>query len=114
MSPKYSESTTNSDLILIVEYIKDDSNYLAFAVPCYLDYDTKRPIVGLISINSKNFKPNGHSLMSNYYTLLHEIFHILVITPALFQYFPNQPVFTDSNRLGGQYKIILPEVNFIK
>lgn len=110
MSPRYTQSFTNADLIIVVEYIKEDSNYLAFAVPCYLDTETRRPIVGLISINSKNVKPNGQTLMSNYYTLLHEIFHILVITPPLFQYFPNQPVFTNSERTGGLYKIILPEV----
>jgi hypothetical protein len=111
MSSRYQTSSINADLILVVKYINEDSNYLAFAVPCYLDYDTRRPIVGLISINSKNVHPTGHTLMSNYYTLLHEIFHILVITPPLFQYFPNQPVFTESERSGGQYKIILPEVN---
>ena len=112
VSSRYSESTTNADLLLVVEYIKDDSNYLAFAVPCLLDVDTRRPIVGLISINSKNVHPNGTNLMNNYYTLLHEIFHILAITPPLFQYFQNQPVYTESNRSNGIYKLILPEVGF--
>lgn len=110
MSARYQESPTQTDLILVVEYIEEDSNYLAFAVPCYLDLTTHRPIVGLISINSKNVKPSGKTLMSNYYTLLHEIFHILAITPPLFQYFLNQPVYTDSDRSGGIYKLILPEV----
>lgn len=114
MSTRYSQSPTPADLILVVEYIKEDSNYLAFAVPCYLDVSTRRPIVGLISINSKNVKPSGKTLMSNYYTLLHEIFHILAITPPLFQYFLNQPVYTDSDRSGGIYKFILPEVLLTK
>ena len=51
--------------------------------------------------------------MNDYYTLLHEIFHILAITPPLFQYFQNQPVYTDSERSSGTYKVILPEVNYI-
>lgn len=112
ISSRYSESTTEADLLLVVEYIKEESSYLAFAVPCYLDIDTHRPIVGLISINSQNVHPTGKSLMNDYYTLLHEIFHILAITPPLFQYFQNQPVFTDSERANGTYKLVLPEVGF--
>jgi hypothetical protein len=112
MPSKYKNNTTDADLILIVEFINENSSYLAYAVPCYLDLETHRPIVGLISINSKNFKLNGSTLMTNYYTLLHEIFHILAITPVLFQYYQTQPVYTESNRSGGKYKVILIKRSF--
>ena len=110
MSEKYQKNSTNADLILVVEYLHDDTNYLAYAVPCYLDYESKRPIVGLISMNSKNFKAEPSTLMENYYTILHEIFHILAITPPLFSYYLNQPVFVKSSRSSSGTQIILPKV----
>ena len=86
----YATNTTNADLIIFFTVSNDLEAYLAFAAPCLLRSSNKRPIVGFININKNYVKYGKNETDSFIYTMIHEIIHILALSPSLYSHF-NQP-----------------------
>ena len=81
----YSNFLVKNDLIIwpILEDLEE--GVIAAAAPCLIDYDTLRPIGGVLYINKNldfNIK-NAEMYMKN--VLIHEITHILVFHPFFFE-----------------------------
>lgn len=83
----FSTQSTTADLILMVTTVSDNEDYLAYASACQLDQDTGRPNVGMVAINIKYTNITGKQLESFAYTVLHEVHHILIMSPDLFKNF---------------------------
>ncbi len=82
---KYQSQPTDSDLIIFVKMIKENTNYLAYAAPCSVNDYNNRPNIGMISINQSNLDFEKTNLRKLTYTLMHEIYHILGVSPALYE-----------------------------
>ena len=67
--------------------INEDSSFLAYASPCTIDQVTGRPYVGFILINAKFLSIGRKEITHNFHVFLHEIMHILVFSPALYDNF---------------------------
>ena len=83
----------NSDFLIIVKF--DTEHYfpqgvLASAVPEYLDSDTYRPLIGLLTISTETSFFTKRRV-TEYFSevLLHELTHALGFLDSMFQYFPN-------------------------
>ena len=83
----------NSDFLIVVKFDEEHklpSGVLASAMPIYLDPNTYRPIIGLLTITLEQsyFKLNrATEYFSEVY--LHELTHALGFLYSMFQYFPN-------------------------
>lgn len=91
----YATTTTDTDLLIFVRMIYEDSSYLAYAAPCKLNSDYNRPTVGIISINKKSLSISAPDLQTFMSVMIHESLHILVISPILYQlYYTNETAYT--------------------
>jgi hypothetical protein len=100
-----------ADMIIVVAFFTSDSSLLASSYPCVLDSDTKRPVVGIIKINSNKVKTK--TLISDVSTIEHEIIHLLGFSKDVFQFFPQQneqPVYFKNE----QNQMIFRGKNFIE
>ena len=82
-----------SDYLIIVKFDipkEFPEGVLASAVPVYLEADTHRPLVGLLTISTEKtfFSKNK---VEQYFSevILHELTHALGFINGMFQYFPN-------------------------
>lgn len=89
----FANQETEADLLLLVDIFNDSSGYLAFAAPCNLNGYNYRPNIGMVRINNKKFNISQKTIRQYFYILLHEIFHILVFSPTLYDKY----VSSDSN-----------------
>lgn len=76
-------SDTTADLILMVTTVNDSDDYLAYASACQVDQVTGRPNIGMIAINLRYTNLTNLQAETTTYTLLHEIHHILIMSPDL-------------------------------
>lgn len=114
---KFTNSQTDTDLILFVTAADIQEEVFAYATSCLLsDYDY-RPLVGLVVVNTKHLELNPWNIEVGKSTLMHEIMHVLVFDPQLFNLFPIGvgKVYQIESRttLSGTYnatKVILPSV----
>lgn len=74
---------TTADLILMITTVNDSDNYLAYASACSVDQTTGRPNVGMIAVNLKYTNLTNLQSETATYTILHEIHHILIMSPDL-------------------------------
>ena len=81
----YSNFMTNNDLFIWPFFEDLDEGSIAAAAPCLTDYDTMRPIGGILYINKRlDFNiQNVEIYMKN--LLIHETTHILIFHPFFFQ-----------------------------
>jgi hypothetical protein len=68
--------------------VDSTSSFLAKSYACVLDSETKRPIVGVIKLNSNKIQTK--TLISDVSTIEHEIVHLLGFNKDLFSKFPEQ------------------------
>ena len=80
----YSNFLVKNDLIIWPFFEDFDEGVIAAAAPCLIEYETMRPIGGILYINKKlDFNiQNAEIYMKN--ILIHEITHILVFHPFFF------------------------------
>ena len=97
----------SSDLIIFARFTGKNelsSTTLANAGARKLDYNTKRPIIGVININPNIDFSLGNSANYVESILLHEITHILGFSITLFEYFPkglsNTLLYKKDTRIG--------------
>ena len=81
----YENFLIKNDLIIFPMIEELEEGVIAAAAPCLLDYDTMRPIGGILYINQNlDFDAgNTETYMKN--ILIHEITHILVFHPFFFE-----------------------------
>ena len=84
----YANTVTKADLLIIVGAAEDKDTYVAYASPCLLNSFNSRPSVGMIMINLSKLQIYRDSVDKFVSVLLHELFHILVLSPTLFDHFP--------------------------
>jgi len=87
----YRTNPTDADLIVFVVLYEASEGVTASAKPCNFDRETLRANVGLININYSNLRWGRDQIDPVILTVLHELFHILVISPVLYSRFPNYP-----------------------
>jgi hypothetical protein len=85
---KYKIASTDTDLILFVAMQDMDLDLFAFATSCLLSDADYRPVVGLVVVNSQHLEFDPWNIEVSKATLLHEIMHVLVFDPQLFDLFP--------------------------
>jgi hypothetical protein len=84
----FSKQSTTADLILIVGTISEDSSYVAYAAPCLYGNSNNRPLVGIISINLNHLEVYKDKIQNFVSMMLHEVMHVLVLSPNLYDSFP--------------------------
>ena len=95
----YSQNPTDADLLIFVNIIDERSNFLAFATACRFEPNFNRPVVGLISINKTHLKISAPELQSFVSVLTHEAFHILILSPSLYDiYNTTQQAYTKKTK----------------
>jgi leishmanolysin-like peptidase len=87
--PVSSSSYSNTDLLIFVTARPsppgaDDINTVAWAISCALD-QKGRAIAGQVNINPAKFFGNEYS--NQFYTVLHELTHVLGISSSRFPYY---------------------------
>lgn len=84
----YKTSSTDADLIIFAVMDEIEDEIFAYATSCLLNDIDKRPVVGLVVMNSNhlNFSPQNIELAKQ--TLIHEMMHVLAFDPGLFDLFP--------------------------
>jgi hypothetical protein len=84
----YKQSDTDTDLIIFVNVKNIPQNVIAMASGClYSKYD-RRPLVGMLIINSNYISKQYSSIEVLKSAYLHELFHVLAFNSMLFDYFP--------------------------
>jgi leishmanolysin len=83
----FRSQSTDTDLILIMQTVNSSEDYLAYATSCSNDRVTGRPNVGLVAINLRNTNLTNLEKETFAYTIIHEIHHILIMSPSLFPFF---------------------------
>lgn len=83
----YTSRNYDHDLVIFVATIEEDSSFLAYASPCSVDEVTGRPYVGFILINTKFLKIAKNQILNNFHIFIHELMHVLVFSPELFDLF---------------------------
>ena len=112
----YTKTPVDADIIIFVTYEDVEESYLAYAAPCLKRSSNNRPIVGFISINKKHVVMAKDQVDPMVYLLIHEIFHILAMSPALYDSFQaRQPVYAkETGTFNGQqtkrWKFITPKL----
>ena len=81
----YENFLIKNDLIIFPMIEELEEGVIAAAAPCLLDYDTMRPIGGILYINQNLDFDAGNMDMYMKTVLLHEITHILVFHPFFFE-----------------------------
>lgn len=105
-------SNINTDLLIFVTAEDDSSqSYVAQATACTISESTNRPTTGMINFNFGNMDTSIESIDKNFRVALHEVMHILFLSPALYEYYVgyserNLP-YTSS---GGVYTMRTPKV----
>jgi hypothetical protein len=88
LSASYATKETKADLLLLVGTVESEENYIAYAAPCLLNSFNRRPVVGMIIMNIKKIEIFRDSIEKYVSTILHELLHVMVLSPQLFEYFP--------------------------
>lgn len=85
---KYKDSNIDADLLIFVSLFNDsEKDILAFAAPCSVEGKYLRPNIGMVVINEHFFKINKPYVKNFHDTIKHEVFHILAISPNLYNSF---------------------------
>ena len=112
----YGQSDTKADLVVFAKILNEDQGYLAYAGPCVLENGTNRPVVGMVAINEKYMKVEPKQVIRLYETLLHEIAHILAVSPSLYDKFDTTAsTFVEETRKSNTssatvYKLVTPKL----
>lgn len=115
---KFTTKSTDTDLILMMTSVNNpDEDYLAYATACSLDGVTGRPNVGMVAINIANTNLTDLQKEIFTYTIIHEIHHILIMSPDLWSFFyqVNYPVaknvtISSKNGTSTQVMVVSPSV----
>lgn len=83
---KYLKEVTYKDVVILFTFHYSDDSFLASAYPCVQDSETKRPLMGVLVINTRTAMTK--SLLTDVSTVIHEILHILGFSTILFPFFP--------------------------
>ena len=113
---KFKNSSTHGDLIIFIAAQEYQADFVAYAAACALSKTDYRPIVGLVTINTKFLKMQYSQIEPLKSVILHEILHILAFDVALYDKFPigasrtyvKEPVTTSSGTFDSVYLITLP------
>jgi hypothetical protein len=113
---RYKTSVTKGDLVIFVAAEEYQAQFIAYAASCALSKVDFRPIVGLVTINTKFLKMQYSQIEPLKSVILHEILHILAFDVNLYDKFPigatrayiKEPVSTSSGQFNNVYLMILP------
>lgn len=79
---------------LIVPQEELGENVIAAAGTCGVSLKlNNRPTIGIVYLGSKISFEKKNSMIYASHVLLHELTHVLVFSPSLFRFFPNQPAY---------------------
>ena len=112
----YSDSTTDTDLVIFFTVTDEDASYLAYASPCLIRARNNRPVVGLVNINMKHVSYGKVATESMLYTLVHEVMHVLAFAPSLYSLFQQpEPIYvkeeiTTNAGTIETYKLVTPKL----
>lgn len=82
------EGSADTDLLIIVSADnRPDESYIAYATSCMSDFKTGRPVVGLVNFNIAKINRDVGSFEDNVDTTMHEIIHVLGMSPNLYDNF---------------------------
>ena len=85
----YQNNSTNAHLLIFIQSKIIEGSTLAYAGSCYLNSSTKRPVIGLIMINSRNLTINYENSVLGKDIIIHEIFHVLGFSNSMMEYYPS-------------------------
>ena len=85
---RFRKGSTSGDLLIFVAAQEFQAEFVAYAAACALSKIDSRPVVGLVTINTKFLKLQYSQIESLRSVILHEIFHILAFDVALYDKFP--------------------------
>ena len=93
---------TDADLVLFftAEATRQDT-FVAWAAPCLLSRNDYRPIMGRVNFNPYTLSNERKKLFDQFGTIIHEVYHILGFSSALYKYFID-----DSGRKKGEELVI--------
>lgn len=88
----YGRGPIKADLLIFVTAESNSSEgYLAQATFCDTDSQTRRPNVGFIRFNTYHMNLDEEFFDLYIRVSLHELFHVLVLHPSLYDLYPNYP-----------------------
>lgn len=115
----YSNVQTVADLLIYVRTVSNTTSpYLAYAMACNLDSFTNRPNIGMMTINTASLKISSADDLDNLSaTMLHEMIHVLGLSPSLFPFYTesqpstvNVTVLSKSGNFTNIYGLITPNL----
>jgi leishmanolysin len=87
----YRNNQTEADLLVFVIIYESNDEVTAFSKICAFDKTSQRPIIGALSINYRNLKWGRDQIDPTVSTVLHEMMHLLIISPMNYGRYPNYP-----------------------
>lgn len=82
------DSDIEADIILYATAKNEpEMGYVAWATPCFLDPTSNRPISGQVNFNLAYIKTSHADFIGFSKVTLHEIFHVMGFSPALYERF---------------------------
>lgn len=112
----YANQTVAGDLLIFVDMVDENTNFAAYAMTCMYEPVYRRPVVGLIKVNTKKITISAPGLKKLNAVLLHEALHILVISPSSYSlYYGNknaiqQETVSTSSGTKIAFKLVSPTV----
>lgn len=110
---QYKESDINADFLIFVKIADEEDNYLAWAGSClYSPYD-RRPIMGILQINSRYVEIEPAEVNQSIMVIAHEFTHALGFSDDMFKRYPIGAAKTvESVQINGETRtrIIMPGV----
>lgn len=80
-------------IFVIIDETMND-NVEAWATPCAISNIDNRPLAGVVSVSTKSIKFEKENYMLYYtYLMIHEITHVLVMSPVLYSLFWNKDLY---------------------
>lgn len=79
--------TIDKDAIIYVSITESSENFVAYASACALSNLDNRPVIGFIKFNAKHVSSDISKFRELFAVTMHEILHILVLSPNLFEYY---------------------------
>lgn len=84
----YSNQISNTDLVVFIMNINSSSAPFSSSVPCGVDFDTNRPLVGIITINLYYMQFTFNKFRSIIYLFLKQFIHIMALNSKLLPLIP--------------------------
>lgn len=82
----YSEQQTNADLLIFFVNYNSSSGDLGYSIPCGLDYDTNRTIIGIVYLNMQILRFTTDFFETSFRLILKQHIHLMAMNSMLFPY----------------------------